>query len=1804
MKRKTLFLQKSKLLNSGALCVILFLFNSALLYGQTNYLSIVNEGCIGWTKDYDYSPVFMQEHFSYTFLSSDNSDKTLRSRIIFNPPVETRSAKITFTVSGLDAAKVELYSDKHITEDGTYIVVYDDFDSTIDFLSIRYLSDNDLLTNEDMVSFNSLRISNINMDIKNPIVSPVNISLNSMYDIDGDGKKEFFKTEGNYIKSYFLKDTLFYTFKDSAIVEVPSSSYYYNNTYVFNGNNDSLPDFGFIHNQYSKSADIMLLSSQNGYKSVDNSWCRNWDINADGLPDLYSVEDGISDDNRFIHYQLGDGSFQKSKIKILETQEWQDLLNSNSSGYVSDPFDMFVGSAVDANSGTLDRLETEIDFNMDGLPDLMSEENGGILLNLGDNQFAYGFAQGKVIAKDLNGDYLPDLILYDEKAKTVKSRIYLGNNEVQEQTLLKNQTISNVWCYDFDRDNDVDVLIPLNYQLGMGYSFLIFCENIGKGKFKIHENYYTDQWQFVQCGDVNNDGYIDLVAMKLINASESNTDLKKGSFYLFTGKEGLQFNEPYRFYTTTNSFYVTSSGVIESLLQDFDNDGIYELAFTTEYLYDQTPSTKIYNFTDTVVNQAPDKPTTPEFIINSETGKLKVSWPVGSDHESSAVDLTYSLRIGSAPGKNDIWFSGANPNGSRVTFTQGNMGSNLSKTIDVSGWQPGNYYISIQTVDPMFKGSEFSDEIVYSHEAVSPKFKLSDYRIYEVDTLTISLAGKKMANYTYNWEIENGHIVEENDFTLKVVFDNAGEKTISLQLENANGDVLPSSSQQITVLSNKFINKLVGPYGSLLDIDSNGALDGLFSEGGIFENNGKGDFTKIPKLYNSDLTSIYLQCVLDYNMDGLPDFFADCSKGNIFVNRGEMNLDILNENLTLYPTIESSYDINHDGYIDFTNNGIAINSGDNISFNILENTAAKYVCDFNNDGNWDFINVSSTWKDTLSTKLFIQLNKGNGTFETPKVIDISNTGYYYDGGYNSGKLYFEDMNNDGFVDIVTTISKNLVILYGDKANNRFDPPVVICDNTYIEAIRDIDNNGFKDLILRKLGSSGWGVNTAIAYFYPGNESTVVQLKDNSDLLNCIYNDINGDSVPDFRSSIRHFSKIKNNFPDSPTNIRVKQVADKLVVEWDPAFDKETPYVQMRYNISIKKKSASVGDENAFIISPLNALKDEAAVVPGYNYQSATRFEVPLSRFETGKEYEIQIQSIDLWNAHSPMSAPLTFTDLEGISIQEETCTDSPVTLEYRGTETGTITWNLDGATVVNTESNKKQTVQWSTAGVKTIKASIGSKTYSGFIKINAAKDLTFKLPAFVIAGAPVSFELPELVMLPKAEYSFRTSSDDQISNRISIKRREGTREATVTFPNANQTYQWIELVVNDSVCGEESYRQTVEVKAGIATPKISLVNIDETSGKNKVIWDKNNVNLTSDVTEMLIYKEGSKYNQFNVIGSVNPAIGEFIDYSSNPQITTSRYCIAYNTVYDAQSAKSTPHRSTHLMLNKGMGSSINLYWTAYEGAIIESYRIYRGLTPESMTILTEIPGSANSYTDLTPPDGLFYYAIEYNQVYSTIWNDETILKSKALLSVGANDTWVTGRSNAVSVVNAQNITLAQSINIMVSENSDTLSESQQELHLYTEIFPVSADYKNVNWLVTSGQELAYVNSLGVLVATGNKQGGSVSVQATTIDGSNITSTRVFTVEGFKDDDTGIDQPFSSNENNTPVVLYPNPVNDYLYFKSNVQVESISIYDLIGLKLYSSTVNQNKVNVSSLSSGTYIISLKTTDGVYNQKVMKK
>ena len=1378
------------------------------------------------------------------------------------------------------------------------------------------------------------------------------------------------------------------------------------------------------------------------------------DANLDGLQDFYSYENN----KHYFQLRQWDGSYLKTELNVLSDtaaidsaiyQKWEKV--SDEVVFIVSTWDeislknhMFIanGDPEDQYSTGFDFIDTAIDLDRNGLVDLLSSSTGAVLYNLGDNTYVKGSFPGSVTPKDLNGDGILDYVIYNKTTKTVSLQIYEGNGNTTTKTLMQNMNISNVWCYDFDNDGDIDILLPFDWTSQSGYAYLVFFRNDGNNTFKKIENAFDDpvrQLEFIDCRDVDNDGSYEIIARETLPVDKYYNDFTDTYYF-------VRYNN--RFKITLENSFATSShdryDGIHFIYGDFDQNGINDFYYNTGNKY------TLSRFPYTALNTPPAKMSQPRINVDAEKAMLKISWDRGSDAQTSSLDLEYSIRIGSTSGACDMWFAAANANGTQRSLWGANVGAYLSQMVNVSTWKTGDYYIAVQAVDPNGLGGEWSDEMVYHHSLLPYGFNVSDYNITTADTITVQYAGAIDENSTYNWNFGDSAVVlSQNGQTYTIIYTTQGNKTVSLQVISADGRKSPLVTQEVNVLpiriekNPNYPNNSTDPFFTLsyFDMDMNGVMDAIGYQTnwsgyqklqqGIFKGRGDGTFIKLAKTYNSDLsvTGTIGECIFaDVNMDGLPDAVVKTSKGNIIYNREDFDAEFSNGTYTL-PTAPTP----------------------------------KY--DFNNDGRADSYSIKN--KHTILLHLNTEAGVETVELYLPTEFQLNELeSKYLKAGY--------DFDNNGYLDFISTVAPGMYAAHHDA---------------FIIYLHDD--------------------NSVTCQYIDGNVYTQIY-----DIDIYPFVDLNSDGVPDLNEYILK-SNIANATPSTPTNLRAIQESDGVYLYWDAAKDKETPASQMRYNISVKKQGVAVGTDNAFIVSPMNGLYDEAAIIPGYYYPHGTSYFIPMDKFTGGQTYEFQIQSIDLWNAHSPMSAAYTFTVQPPvlISMPANTCINEPVTVAYTGTNNGAISWNFNGGTA-SQNSDGTYSVSWSTEGIKTVTATIGGNTSSRVIYVqNAEKDLTFTLPERVLNNSWVDVTLPENY-LNLENLAIRAS--DNCTGYILPKK--DSHIFRVRFSGTSSTDSeagWVEFYQNHPVCGEvNTFRDSTTIVGNGNAPAISLVMVDATTGKNMVTWDAP-ANLPAYVDSVIVYKEEGKTNNWVKQAKLPVSIGQWIDNASDPSVKSNSYCIAYTSIYGGESPKSKPHKTPHLQTNYGLNGAINLYWTSYEGDVVDSYQIMRGSSASSLQVLAIVAGNECTYTDNSPlEDG--YYAIAYsNEAFTEEWiSNGGAANAPAHKAMAQARQIRTGQSNIKASAASIQTILATHMTILSMEKTYTLSPSQQILHLYVEIMPFHSTYKQVRWSIVSGLGLATIYSNGLLVANTEGRNGTVRVRATAIDGSGVYAERDITVGGM------------------------------------------------------------------------------------------
>ncbi|MCU0369848.1 MAG: T9SS type A sorting domain-containing protein [Bacteroidales bacterium] len=194
----------------------------------------------------------------------------------------------------------------------------------------------------------------------------------------------------------------------------------------------------------------------------------------------------------------------------------------------------------------------------------------------------------------------------------------------------------------------------------------------------------------------------------------------------------------------------------------------------------------------------------------------------------------------------------------------------------------------------------------------------------------------------------------------------------------------------------------------------------------------------------------------------------------------------------------------------------------------------------------------------------------------------------------------------------------------------------------------------------------------------------------------------------------------------------------------------------------------------------------------------------------------------------------------------------------------------------------------------------------------------------------------------------------------------------------SNTTAWHERF-NDTLCGYAGHYKSrgysircVKNEPIVSAPEICIVSVTP-DDHNQVIWEKQ---PSGQIASYNIYRETAQINEYAWIGSVAyEEQGVFTDMTSNPQQQPYKYKLSAVTTSGTETSLSNYHKTIHLTINEGP-SAWNLIWSPYEGFIFGTYYIYRGSEPDSLELLDSISASFSSYTDLNPPLGPLYYAIE------------------------------------------------------------------------------------------------------------------------------------------------------------------------------------------------------------------------------------
>ncbi len=422
------------------------------------------------------------------------------------------------------------------------------------------------------------------------------------------------------------------------------------------------------------------------------------DYNRDGQMDVYGYY--FSDSLRVFIYLNQNGTFTKTQIASFPGQYG------------------FIGSLhwTDFNNdGLADMLIADRFLTADGWRAFVQERNGSfteIPIPIGTDEQRDEFL--KIV--DLDADGQLDIVT-DRLVLGSASSIYQISNDFNNQfteidlfpgdplyhNLLDDRGSNPSDFGDFDNDGRTDIFSRFwqPFEPRFGGTGIAFG---GDGSFQFDAFFTTSN--FVQFGDLNNDGLLDMMGTKSPTFGfVNNVELRTND-----GMRGLDFQ------------CVPVSGIWNNT-HLIDGDGDNDLDMVVEDRFTSAPQFNLRNasiiiWNDEGTNNSPNPPTQlSSSRIDAQSVQLR--WNRGNDTETPAAGLTYNLRIGTAPGLSDVYASNTVTEtshplfGRRMVDEPGNVWQALSKQInDLDPNQ--TYYWSIQSIDHSYADGAFAPEQVFT----------------------------------------------------------------------------------------------------------------------------------------------------------------------------------------------------------------------------------------------------------------------------------------------------------------------------------------------------------------------------------------------------------------------------------------------------------------------------------------------------------------------------------------------------------------------------------------------------------------------------------------------------------------------------------------------------------------------------------------------------------------------------------------------------------------------------------------------------------------------------------------------------------------------------------------------------------------------------------------------------------------------------------------------------------------------------------------------------------------------------------
>lgn len=252
----------------------------------------------------------------------------------------------------------------------------------------------------------------------------------------------------------------------------------------------------------------------------------------------------------------------------------------------------------------------------------------------------------------------------------------------------------------------------------------------------------------------------------------------------------------------------------------------------------------------------------------------------------------------------------------------------------------------------------------------------------------------------------------------------------------------------------------------------------------------------------------------------------------------------------------------------------------------------------------------------------------------------------------------------------------------------------------------------------------------------------------------------------------------------------------------------------------------------------------------------------------------------------------------------------------------------------------------------------------------------------------------------------------------------------------------------------------------------------------------------------------------------------------------------------------------------------------------------------------EFSTSVTNVNDYTPNDNTF--GLKQTVVNSFDPNDKTVLQGSYIATEQLGD-------YLDYIIRFQNTGTASAITVRIQDILDPNLD-------WSTLRPVNASH-NYEMRISDGNQLTFTfNAINLPAQASNEAGshgfiafkikplqslqegdaviGSASIYFdynTPINTNTVTTTILNAVAGSGQ--------YSADK---AIAIYPNPVTDVLYMQPahNILLQEVKVYNMQGRELLYYNQNLNTINMQNLNTGLYLLTVKTTTGQYNYRVIKK